>query len=137
MYHHSPDFSWSNRHRNCCCRPTLFRRHVVRVVVVYRRVDYSAAEVPLCRASTLPVVTRLHAACAVCTSQTNAARGLRYDRSSGGGYEEKDATTGRGESLSAMHVSKFRRLTSVDRKRGGHTDRPIVGVVRCADVRWW
>lgn len=32
-----PDFSWSNRHRNCCCRPTLFR-HVVRVVV-YRRVD--------------------------------------------------------------------------------------------------
>lgn len=36
--HCLPDFSWSNhRHRNCCCRPTLFR-HVVRVVV-YRRVD--------------------------------------------------------------------------------------------------
>jgi len=62
--HRSPDFSWSNhRHRNCCCRPTLFR-HVARVVV-YRRVDCRKGSAVAVRESILlPVLIRLRAACA-------------------------------------------------------------------------
>lgn len=85
----------------------------------------------------LLLVSAPHVQCA----RRKRTRHDAYDDRSGGDYEEKDATTGRGESLSAMHVSKFRRLTSVDRKRGGHTDliarMPDRRTRRSsADVRW-
>lgn len=63
------------------------------------------------------------------TSSFSLGAPLVYTRCSGSGYEEEDATTGRGGLVTAS-AQKIRRLTSADRKRGGHTDRQIVVVVR-------